>query len=394
MAEEHFAYTDPSALPSPGGPLAGRRVIVQPNLSVRGWPTDAGSRALANYVALEDATVVERLRVAGATLVGSSRMAELGFGLAGDTTADAFAANSCDVALVADTMGEARHVAAQAGALGLKPSYGLVSRFGLIGLVPSMEAIGVVARGPQEIAAVMAAVTGADERDPSMRADAPPDFTRVGEDDGAGVAAVVRESVDALGPAHQGALRAALATLEATGMRIEEASLPDLELFRTVHNVVGSTEASSSAGKYDSVRYGHRAEGTENWNEMYLRSRAESFGPLVKAYLFQGAYFQFDDYAAFENACRIRRRLVRQIDALFERADVLVAPTRRPPPEDPPAAPSTVGGVYDAFAFTLPANVTGHPALNVAAPGLGLQLVGPPLSDARLLSFAARLLRP
>jgi aspartyl-tRNA(Asn)/glutamyl-tRNA(Gln) amidotransferase subunit A len=222
---------------------------VQPSLSVRGWPTEAGSVALEGFVALDDATVVERLRAAGAAIVASSRMAELGFGLAGDTTAAVLAERHGDVALVADTMGEARHVAAAAGAVGLKPSYGIVSRFGLIGLVPSMECIGVVARSAEDAACVMAALAGPDEWDPSMRDAQPPDFAKVGEgQDGVASVGVVRELLDAMEPGEADDFRKSLSKLEDAGIRCEQVSLRDFGLLRTVHNVVGSVEASSAAG--------------------------------------------------------------------------------------------------------------------------------------------------
>lgn len=392
---ELFSYVDPSP-PLADGPLAGKSVVIQPNMSVRGWPTEAGSAALEKFVALEDATSVERLRAAGAKIVGSVRMAELGLGLAGDSTARVLSEGRCEVGLITDTMGEARLAASAAGAVALKPSYGIISRYGLIGLVPSMECYGLIAKTPGEVAGVLAALAGADERDPSMLEEVPPGLTDLGgEGDGMAVAGVACECVDALDSADRDAFQAALSRMEAANTRVQEVSLPDFDLFRLVHNVVGSAEASSSAGKYDGVRYGHRAPGTENWNEMYLESRAESFGPLVKSYLFQGAYYQFQDYAAFESACRIRRRLVRMMEALFETVDVLVCPTRRAG-HDAEAA-TTIDEVYDAFALALPANVTGQPCLSV--PGLvcdgdfdaGLQIAGPPLSDARLLAFAARL---
>ena len=398
MQPELFSYSDPSPPPAASGPLARKSIVIQPNMSIRGWPTEAGSVALERFVAVEDATVVERLRRAGATIVGSARMAELGFGLAGDTTARAVAEGGCDAGLITDTMGEARLAASKAGLLGFKPSYGIVSRFGLIGLVPSMECYGIAARTSEDVAAVMAAMAGADEHDFSMLHSAPPDFKNVGAEQGAPmVGGAIRECKEALGSAEAKAFCAALSMLEGAGIRVEEVSMPDFELFRAVHNVIGSTEASSSAGKYDGVRYGHHSEGAENWNEMYLKSRAESFGILVKTYLFQGAYFQFEDYAAFENACRIRRRLAEKTEALFEKVDVLVCPTRRRGPDASTAR--TVEEVYDAFALTLPANVTGQPSLSMpgllgnGAEDLGLQFLAPHLADTRLLFLAARLAR-
>jgi len=396
MQQELFSYVDAQPPAGTEGPLVGKSVVIQPNMSVRSWPTEAGSAALERYVALEDATVVERLRAAGGTIAGATRMAELGFGLMGDTAADVVSGGQCDVALVTDTLGEARYAASLAGAWGLKPSWGTVSRFGLIGLVPSMECYGIVARTSADVTTVMTALVGGDDRDPSMIQDCSAQVTSKEEGEKGGpVVGVVSECKTALTPSESAALANGLSALEAKGARVETLSLPDFDLFPAVHQVVGSAEASSSAGKYDSVRYGHRAADTENWNEMYLKSRAESFGTLIKTYLFQGAYYQFENYPAFENACRIRRRLVQNTAALFEKVDVLAFPTRR---SDQGVAPvDSIEDVYKALALTCPANVLGLPALTV--PGLaignghdfGLQLVGPALSDARLIRLGEHL---
>lgn len=372
-------------------------VVIQPNMSVRGWSTEAGSMALENYLALEDATAAKRLRDAGATIIGSSRMAELGLGLSGDTTAEILAGDKCDVALVTDTMGEARISALDAGLPGFKPSYGIISRSGLIGLVPSMECYGIAAGTPEKVMAVLESLSGEDDRDPSMRRGAGLDFTRAGEaSDSAVSVGIIREWLDALLPGEKEAFNVSISRLESGGARIEEVSLPDFDLFRPVHNIIGAVEASSSAGKYDSVRYGHRAAAAENWNEMYLKSRAESFGPTVKSYLFQGAYFQFENFTAFTNACRVRRRLCREIGELFKKVDLLAGPARRSGPDA--AAARTIEEIYEAFALTLPANVSGLPSLCIPDPGVdssgdpGLQLLGPPLSDLRLLSFAGKII--
>jgi aspartyl-tRNA(Asn)/glutamyl-tRNA(Gln) amidotransferase subunit A len=378
------------------GPLAGKRVVIQPNMSVRGWLTNAGSPALEGFIALEDGTVTARLREAGAILIGSTRMSGLGFGLAGDTGTQALVQGEADIALITDTMGEARVAAAASGLFGFKPSYGIVSRFGLIGLVPSMECCGIVAKSLQDIIAVIGAIAGEDDNDFSMRAEKLPDF---GEASGLlttrCVAGIIGECLATLNEVETKSLKAGLAQIEEAGFTIQELSLKDFGLFRTVHNIVGSVEASSSAGKYDGVRYGHRTASAKNWNDMYLNSRGESFGPLIKTYLFQGAYFQFENYRAFENACRIRGRLVSGAEALFKHVDVLVFPTRRL--DHDAAAASTINGTYDGFSLTLPANITGQPALQIpslaldSGADLGLQLIGPSLSDARLLSVAMRL---
>lgn len=396
MLEKLFSYIDPSPAQPGDGPLKNYPLAIQPNMSVRGWPCQAGSLALENYIALEDATAIEHLRAARAILIGSTHMAELGFGLDGDTAAQAIAAEQCGVSLLSDTLGEARHAACQAERYGFKPSYGLISRFGLIGLIPSMEGYGVIAKTPREIAEIVSVLAVPDERDPSMIQTQV--FTGINMDnqmDSVKTIGVIRESKNMLQSEGLKAFQAALSRLEKTGIHIQEICLPDYILFRTVHQTIGSTEASSSAGKYDSVRYGHRTANAENWNEMYCKSRGESFGVLVKSYLFQGAYFQFKNYPAFEKACRIRRRLVQQTAALYESVDFIACPTLCSPSNSKNA--DTVDEVYDRFALTLPANVTGQPSLQIpgyaVADGLdfGLQLMAAHRDDARLLAFTAQL---
>jgi aspartyl-tRNA(Asn)/glutamyl-tRNA(Gln) amidotransferase subunit A len=391
-----FAYLDGTPPQFSGkGAFCGVKVAIQPNLSVRKWPTEAGSAALENYVAPEDAAAVESLRQRGATIVGSARMSELGFGLVGDTAARVLA-DGCDAVLITDTLGEARHVALAAGGFGYKPSFGICSRFGLIGLIPSMECLSAAAHSPAEAGRIVGAYAGADGRDFSMLTDGIPDFSRI--DDGASnvkTVGVIRECVEMLEPDESKAFRNGLSKAGSLGIKIRDVSLPDFELFRTVHHVIGSVEASSSVGKYDGVRYGHRAPGTENWNDMYIRSRAESFGTLVKCYVFQGGYFQYKDFAAFEDACRIRRRLVDSLRAVYRSVDLLALPTRRLGSD--PAIARTVSDVYDAFTLTLPANVAGLPAVSLSgfvkvdATDLGLQFIAPRLDDANLLGFAAKL---
>jgi len=397
MASDIFTYKN--VLPqtsAEGGLLAGKKVVIQPNMSARGWLTNASSLALEGFVALEDATVITRLRNAGAALIGSTRMSELGFGLADDTGTRVLHGGEADIALITDTMGEVRVAAATSGLFGFKPSYGIVSRFGLIGLVPSMECYGILAKSPEDIMTTVEAIAGKDENDFSMPDETLPDFSMPDESlKTTGVAGVIKECLGTLDATELKAFEAGLTKLEEAGLKIQEVSFENFSLFRTVHNVIGSVEASSSAGKYDGVRYGHRAASAKNWNDMYLNSRGESFGVLMKTYLFQGAYFQFENYPAFENACRIRRRLVRDNEELFENVAVLALPTRRLQHDAAKAA--TISETYDSFLLTLPANITGQPSLQIpslcmdSGADLGLQLIGPRLSDARLLAIGMRL---
>jgi aspartyl-tRNA(Asn)/glutamyl-tRNA(Gln) amidotransferase subunit A len=401
MQNTDYTYLDASPPPADvAGPLHGMSLAVQPNLSVLGWPTDAGSRALEGFTAIYNATVIERLRLAGAHIKGSTRMSELGFGLAGDTGATALNNSDVDALLVTDTMGEARMTACLARGFGFKPSYGLVSRFGLIGLIPSMECCGMAAKQLPDIARAMAVMAETDSRDLSMPAfDAGLAFPRfdraIATRTPVGSCGVVQECLDQLDPEESRAFNAAKDRLAGHGIEINSVHLKDFELARTVHNVMGAVEASSSAGKYDGVRYGHRTETSKNWNDMYLNSRAESFGALLKTYLFQGAYFQYENYDAFVDAARIRARLLAQTDAALADCDVLLLPARRAALD--PAGAATINDVYDVFAWTLLPNLTGHPAMSL--PGrvickdtdLGLQLIGPRFQDHCLLAVAARL---
>jgi aspartyl-tRNA(Asn)/glutamyl-tRNA(Gln) amidotransferase subunit A len=395
MPNPYTCKNDANERPCQSGPLSNQSVLFQPNLSVGGWLCNAGSRALTGYHALEDATVVTRLSRAGAVPAGSTRMAELGFGLAGDTSARLIAEGQADLAIVTDTMGEARMAAAGAGLFGFKPSHGLISRRGLIGLVPSMECPGIVARDPARIIAALSVMAGPDPGDPSM-----PDDCACGFDPCRAAGAlprtigVISAFLQDLSGQERRAWQNGLDRLQSAGLTLKEVSLADWALFRDTHHAIAAVEASSSAGKYDGVRYGLRASG-KNWNEMYLNTRKESFGPLIKSLLFQGAYFQFEAYAAFENACRLRRHLVHTSADLFSQVDLLAMPTRRLTHDA--ACAATVSQTYDAFALTLVANLTGQPALQL--PGLaidggldaGLQLIGLRLDDARVLNAGLHL---
>ena len=396
MDSDIFFYIDPSPLNKTiDGNLTGKLIVVQSNISVRGWPVNAASTALEQYTALEDATVIERIRMAGGVIKGSTRMSELGFGLKGDTTARSLDETEVDIALMTDTMGEARVTASTKGVFGFKPSYGIVSRAGLIGLVPSMECFGIISKNLVDVAAMMGIIAGPDDKDLSMLKSGIPEFCQFNSiQESIGSIGIVRECIETLESDELKAFNAALSKLKQSGVNIKELNLSDFELTRMVHNIIGSVEASSSAGKYDGVRYGHRAKSAKNWNEMYLKSREESFGLLVKTYLFQGAYFQFISYNAFENACRIRARIVRKTEELFNSVDVLAFPTARSGFND---AVNTINDVYDVFSLTLLANITGLPS--VTLPGfvlnkdtdMGLQLVGPHLYDVQLLSSVYQL---
>lgn len=393
-----FVYRSSETAPSEGR-LRGLRIAIQPNLSMRGWPTGAGSKALAGYAALEDATAARRLREAGAYLCGSTHMSEFGLGLEGSRAGAALQAGAADAELVLDLMGESRVAAACAGVWALKPSYGLVSRAGLVGLIPSMECTAILSRSPETIRRVLGTIAGEDDLDFSLPIGPPPDLSPRPLDPGATTIGFVREVLESLPSEQREDFAHVLAALKGAGFPVLELSLPDYPLFSLVHKVAGSVEASSAAGRYDSVRYGQRAPGAKNWNDMYLTSRGAAFGPLIKGYLLRGAYFQFERYDAFEKACRIRARLVEETERLASQAGTLAFPlTAGNQRAQVPVDPNPLPALYDGFESTLFANVTGQPALFVPLPpgkaprrSAGFQLVGPRLSDGRLLALGELL---
>lgn len=388
-----FVYLNPETASEGSGPLQGLKIAIQPNISASGWPTDAGSNALINFKALEDATLVSRLRDAGAVIQGLTRMSEFGFGLVGSRAGDAVKRGAVDAELVLDLMGESRLAAQRASVCGFKPSYGLISRYGIIGLIPSMECCGVLSRSLKNIREMMKIIAGPDERDYSLPDEKPLDFSPQKINSKKTTVGVITETKSGLQGDQETAFHAAIDELKEAGFRIKEMSFSDFSLFSLVHKIVGSVEASSCAGRYDSVRYGHRVPGTKNWNEMYLSSREESFGLLVKSYLFQGAFFQFQRYDAYEDACRIRARLHADMQKILSKADFLVLPAANEVPTDTTAS---LAGTYEQFFPTAFANVTGQPALYLpSASGSaqsGFQLAGPRLGDARLFALGEYLM--
>ena len=398
MTTDTFVHR-PSAPDAPvsGGPLSGLSVIIHPDLSVRDWPTDAGSKALSGFCAVFDATLISRLKGAGASIAGSAPMAELGFGINGSALARILAGDdTLHAGLMTDTLGEARMAACLSGLWGFKPTWGLLSRYGLTGLVPSMEGTGILAKHPADIAKMMAAMAGPDDNDGSMCVEPPPAFSvpaNAQHSDGKPFCIGVPENMPALSEtALAKTFSAGRDAIAGSGFTVKEIEFPDLQLIASTHQIIAAVEASSSAGKYDGVRYGRREDMDGNWNDMYLAFRGAAFDPLIKTFLMQGAYFQFQDYEAFENACILRRTLFDQVSALFTQVDFLALPTWGETTD--PLSADTISDTYAAFSLTLAANFLGLPALHIPnlaisaennSHDVGVQLMGPRMGDAGLL---------
>jgi aspartyl-tRNA(Asn)/glutamyl-tRNA(Gln) amidotransferase subunit A len=385
-----FFYRNTGKAASSKGALQKMKIALQPNICVTGWPTEAGSKALAGFHALENAAVVEKIAGEGAEVAGYTRMSEFGFGLKESMAGVACQKNLADAELVLDLAGEARIAAARAGVCGFKPSYGLVSRFGLAGLIPSMEAYGILSAEIKNIRDILQAIAGPDERDSSLPEEKTPELKPAKIDPAKTTLGVIKDILKEMPAKERESFDGKLNEFKKAGFAIKELSFPDFSQFLAVHKIVGSVEASSCAGRYDSVRYGKREPGAKNWNEMYLSSRGAAFGTLLKSYLIQGSYFQFESYAAYENACRLRSRLVNQMKKLTAQADFLILPVVNRAAAQNPA---TIAETYAQFIYTAFANVTGQPALYLPdKKGEDLQLTAARLADARLLALGEYLL--
>ena len=427
MAVEYNAFiTEASIDGADDGPLAGTTVAVKDNISTKGVTTTCGSDMLADYVPPYSATVVERLTDAGAQIVGKTNMDEFGMGTTTETSAfgptrnpvapervpggssggsaAAVAAGEADVALGSDTGGSVRCPAAFCGVVGIKPTYGLVSRYGLVAYANSLEQIGPIAPTVAEAAAVLDVIAGPDPNDGTTRdpnattdGDVSTDYAAAADGDAEGLTVgVPTELFDGADERVVETVEAAIDDLVAAGATTTAISLPSVEHAVEAYYVIAMSEASSNLARFDGVRYGHRAEADGNWNESFAATREEGFGAEVKRRILLGTYalsagYHDEYYAKAQDA----RAWVRQdFEAAFETVDVIASPTM-------PVLPFELGEslddplqMYLADANTTPVNLANLPAISVPAgeaDGLpvGLQLVGPAFEEATVIRAAS-----
>jgi len=408
------------------GPLAGRTVAVKDNISTEGIATTCGSRMLEGYVPPYDATVVERLREAGAAVVGKTNMDEFGMGTTTETSAfgptrnpvdpervpggssggsaAAVAAGEADLALGSDTGGSIRCPAAFCGVVGIKPTYGLVSRYGLVAYANSLEQIGPLAPTVAEAAELLDVLAGPDERDATTRFDtregghpaAGADYAAAADGDVEGTTVgVVTDLVEGADERVVETFDSALAELEAQGAELVEVSLPSLETAVQAYYVIAMSEASSNLARFDGVRYGPES-GEGDWNEAFSTVREEGFGEEVKRRILLGTFALSAGYQEkyYEKAQDARAWVKRDFDSALEQADVLASPTM-------PVLPFELGEgledpmrMYLADANTVPVNLANLPAISVPAgeaDGLpvGLQLIGPAFGETAIIRAAS-----
>ena len=407
-----------------GVPLAHKDIFVTEAL-----PTTAASRMLAGYRSPFDATVVERLAAAGMVTLGKLNCDEFAIGSTNENSAFGRVANPWDAARVpggssggsaaavaarllpaatgTDTGGSIRQPASFTGVTGIKPTYGVCSRHGMIAFASSLDQAGPFARSAEDCALLLSAMSGFDARDSTSAERPPQDFhaalSRAREGASAGrplaglrIGLPAEFFPAALAPDVNAALRAALRELEALGASLVDVSLPRTELSIPVYYIIAPAEASSNLSRFDGVKFGHRAAHYADLQDMYRKTRAEGFGPEVKRRIMIGTYVLSHGYydAYYLQAQKLRRMIADDFQACFRQCDVIAGPVA--PSVAWPAGAQSADPVaaYLADIFTLPASLAGLPGMSVPAGfgeggmPVGLQLIGNYFDEGTLLHAA------
>ena len=403
-------------------PLAGVPIAVKDNLCVAGCQTTAGSRILEPFSPPFTATVIERLESAGAVLIGKTNLDEFAMGSSTENSAFRRTTNPWDMsrvpggssggsaaavasgvvagALGSDTGGSIRQPAAFCGVVGLKPTYGRVSRYGLIAFASSLDQIGPLTRTVEDAALILSVVAGDDSKDSTTLPDPVPAFQNDLESDASGLKIGVPEAWLGTGvdPNIKREVTAVLAELEAAGAQLRPIELPHEEFAVATYYVIATAEASSNLARYDGVRYGFRAESND-LADMYANTRSGGFGNEVKRRILLGTFVLSAGYydAYYGRAQCVRTLLCKDFNKAFADVDILVGPTT-------PSTAFAIGEkadnpleMYLSDVFTVTANLAGLPGISVpcgqddAGLPVGLQIIGPALGEAKILK-AARLI--
>ncbi len=402
-------------------PLAGIPIAHKDIFCTDGVRTSCASRMLHSFIAPYNATVVERLAAAGVVMLGKTNMDEFAMGSSNETSfygpvrnpwdvtrvpggssggsAAAVAAGLCSAATGTDTGGSIRQPAALTGICGLKPTYGRVSRYGMIAFASSLDQAGPMARTAADMALLLQAMAGFDLRD-STSIDRPvPDYSATLDAPLSGLRiGLPAQYFDAgLDGAVGDAVRAALAELERHGARLVDIDLPHTPLSVPAYYVVAPAEASSNLARYDGVRYGHRAENPVDLTDLYKRSRSEGFGAEVKRRILIGTYVLSAGYydAYYLKAQRVRRLIRDDFLTAFGQVDLIAAPTTPQPAFRLGEKQNDPVAMYLSDIYTIAANLAGLPALSmpcglVGGLPVGMQLIGRDFDEARLLNVAHR----
>jgi aspartyl-tRNA(Asn)/glutamyl-tRNA(Gln) amidotransferase subunit A len=400
------------------GPLLGIPLIHKDIFCTDGIRTSCGSRILDNFVAPYDATVVAKLKAAGTVLLGKANMDEFAMGSSNETSfygpvknpwnlrkvpggssggsAALVAARLAPIATGTDTGGSIRQPAALTGITGIKPTYGRVSRYGMIAFASSLDQAGVMARSAADAAVVLQAMSGFDPRD-STSVDSPvPDYIASIDAPLKGLRiGLLKEFSEGLETRNASLIRDALDVYKQLGAMTVEVSLPSLPLSVPAYYVVAPAECSSNLSRFDGVRFGYRCKDPRDLMDLYKRSRGEGFGTEVKRRIMTGTYVLSAGYydAYYLQAQKVRALIADDFRRAFDKVDVLMGPTSPTPAFDIGAKVDDPITMYLNDIYTIGANLAGLPALSIPCGfiddlPMGLQIIGPHFSESRILNAA------
>ncbi len=417
-ALEHARRADARLARGEGGPLTGVPIAHKDIFCAAEVRTTCGSRMLDRFVSPYDATVVAKLQAAGVVSVGKTNMDEFAMGSSNETSyygpvrnpwdetrvpggssggsAAAVAGRVVPAATGTDTGGSIRQPAALSGIVGLKPTYGRVSRYGMIAFASSLDQAGVLTQTAEDAALLLGAMAGLDPRDSTSVDEPVPDYAAELNKPLQGLKiGLLKEFFDGLEPGNAQAVQAALEVFRKLGASTQELSLPSLPLSVSTYYVVAPAECSSNLSRFDGVRFGHRCEEPRDLLDLYKRSRGEGFGAEVKRRIMTGTYVLSAGYydAYYLKAQKVRQLIADDFRRAFESVDVLIGPTTPTPAFELGAKVDDPITMYLNDIYTIGANMAGLPALStpcgfVDGLPVGLQIVGPVFSEARLLNVA------
>jgi aspartyl-tRNA(Asn)/glutamyl-tRNA(Gln) amidotransferase subunit A len=402
------------------GDLCGVPIALKDILCTQGFTTTCGSHILHNFVPPYDATVVAALKGAGAVFVGKANMDEFAMGSSTETSwfgvtrnpwdleripggssggsAAAVAADECIASLGTDTGGSIRQPAALCGVVGMKPTYGRVSRFGLIAFASSLDQIGPFTKDVEDCAIMMNTICTYDPKDStSVQADVPDYKSFLNQDIAGWTIGIPQEYFQAgIDPEVLAAVQKAISMIEAAGARCVEVTLPHTDYCVAVYYIVATAEASSNLARYDGVKYGYRAENARDLLEMYKKTRSEGFGAEVKRRIMLGTYALSSGYydAYYKKASQVRARVKEDFDNAFKQCDVILTPTSPTPAFKLGEKTDDPLQMYLSDIYTISANLAGIPGISVpcgfSAQGLpiGVQLLAGHFAEGKLLQVA------
>ena len=404
-------------------PLGGVPLAIKDIINVMGQPCTCGSKILNGYRATYDATVVQKLRAAGAIPFGKTNLDEFAMGSSTENSAIKLTRNPWDLsrvpggssggsaaavaadaafgALGSDTGGSIRQPAALSGIVGFKPTYGRVSRFGLVAFASSLDQIGPLTKTVRDSALIMNAIAGHDPQDSTSLNERVPDYAaKLGNDlRGVRLGLPKEYMTEGIDPQVKAAINVAVKQLNSLGAKIVDISLPHTDYAISVYYILATAEASANLARFDGVRYGYRAENPRDMLDLYGRTREEGFGAEVKRRIILGTYVLSSGYydAYYLRAQKVRELIRRDFVSAFEKVDALISPTS-------PVAAFKLGErvadplqMYLADVFTIAANLAGICGISVPCGfaemdgrrlPIGLQLLGKPLDEARILQIA------